>query len=161
MLRFLRPSSVYKTYWTRGTPESTLDSLTPRLLREGMLRKGISASGRTAGFRHPSLFFSFRKPLTCFSELFLETRGRPGDVEVKVRASFRKVRNTIIFAAVFIWVGLPVAVGIMKLTIPDFSPFGVLVVPTGFLIHYSIRGRAFRYLKRLIQIAGESNGFYR
>jgi hypothetical protein len=126
-----------------------------------MVRKGVSESGRTVFFRHPSFFFSSRRPLTCFSGLSLEIRGRRGDVEVKVGASFKKLRNTIIFITGFIWVGLPVTVGLINGAIPDFSPFGVLVVPTGFLIHYSFRGKAFRYLKRLILSAGDSNGIHR
>lgn len=161
MFRLLRHKIVYKTYRIRGTPESAIDSLTSRLLMNGMIRKGISESGRSASFRHPSLFFSSKRPLTCFSELSLETSGRGGDVEVRVGATFTKIRNTVIFAMGLIWVGLPIAVGLLNTTFPDFSPFGVLVVPTGFLIHYSLRGSAFRYLKRLIQSTGESNGIYR
>ncbi|MHB9029438.1 MAG: hypothetical protein ACYC9O_11780, partial [Candidatus Latescibacterota bacterium] len=151
----------YKTYRIQGNPESALDLLTSRLLKEGMVRKGVSESGRTVYLRHPSFFFSSRRPLTCFSELSLEASGRRGDVEMRVGASFKKLRNTIIFATAFIWVGLPVTVGMVNSAIPDFSPFGVLVVPTGFLIHYSLRGSAFRFLKRLIQSAGASNGIRR
>ena len=37
---------------------------------------------------------------------------------------------------------------------PDFSPYGCLVIPAGFLIHYTVRGRVMRYLRKTVDRAG-------
>ncbi len=160
MLRTIFQKFVFKTFRTKGNPEVIRYSLTRHLLEQGMVQTGVSESGAVASFRYPSLLFSSKRPLTCLSELTVEARGNGGDVKVRVGASFVKVRNFTIFIMGFIWMGLPVVMALLRGTLPDFSPFGVLVVPAGFLTHYMVRGRVFRYLRRLIENAGENYGVH-
>ncbi len=158
MFRFMRRVFVFKTYHVRGSPESALDALSRVLITNGMIRTGMPESGGKVTFRHPSIFFSSRHPLSYISELSLEARGRGGEAELRVGASFTKMKTYIIIAMGFVWIGLPIAYGLLNATFPEFSPFGVLVVPTGILLHYSFRGSAFRRLRRLIQNPGDTHG---
>jgi hypothetical protein len=151
---------VFKTFRTRGNPEAIRYSLTSHLLERGLVQTGVSESGAVVYFRYPSLWFSSRRPLTCLSELTVEARGSGGEVKVRVGASFVKIRNFNIFLMGFIWFGLPVILALLRGTLPDFSPFGVLVIPAGVLVHYTVRGRVFRYLRRAIENAGESHGVH-
>jgi hypothetical protein len=148
---------VYKTFTTSGTPENVRRLITDRILSLGMKQTGISESGAVTFFRYPYPFFSSRKPLTCISRLSVETRGGGGTVRVRVGASFEKIRWFTIFLMSFIWFGIPVLVGILRNSFPDFSPFGCLVVPAGIFTHYSVRGRAFRYLRTFIERAGSTS----
>lgn len=150
-------SFVYKTFTTTGSPESVRESLTEHFLSHGLARTGNSASGMVTFFRYPSMFFSTKRPLTCISEVSVEARGNGGSVRVRIGATFTKVKYFNLFIMTFIWVGLPILVGILKGTYPNFSPFGCLVVPAGFLAHYAVRGRVFRYLKASVERAGTPN----
>jgi hypothetical protein len=158
MLRRIFQKFVFKTYRTRGNPEAVRYGLTSHLLERGMVQTGVSESGAVVSFRYPSLLFSSKRPWTCLSELTVEARGNGGEVKVRIGASFVKIRNFTILLMGFIWMGLPTGLALLRGTFPDFSPFGVLVVPAGFLIHYSVRGRVFRYLRRAIENAGEHHG---
>lgn len=160
MLRKIFQKFVFKTFRTKGNLETVRYSITGHLLEHGMVQTGVSDSGAVVYFRYPSLWFSSKRPLTCLSELTVESRGSGGDVHVRVGASFVKIRNFNIFLMAFIWMGLPTVIALMRGTMPDFSPFGVLVVPAGFLVHYTVRGRVFRYLRRVIEFAGENHGIH-
>jgi len=44
--------------------------------------------------------------------------------------------------------------GVLQRSLPEFSPFGFLVVPAGFFLHYTIRARVFRYLRKTVERVG-------
>lgn len=146
-----RHSFIHRKYRISGAPADVLDSLSRHLTAHGMVKTETAGNGLSAFFRYPSIFFSSKRPLTCISKLFIVVSGAGGDTEVEVGVTFTKIRNYTMFILGFIWVGLPVLFAIFQRTVPNFSPFGVLVVPVGFLLHYSVRGKVFRTLKRLIE----------
>lgn len=145
---------VYKTYTTTGSPESVRQNLTEHFLSHGLERTGSSTSGAVTSFRYPSLLFSSKRPLTCVSDVSLEALGNGGTVRVRIGATFTKIKYFTIFIMAFIWIGLPILLGVLQGTIPEFSPFGCLVVPAGFLTHYMVRGRVFRYMRVSVERAG-------
>lgn len=155
MFPLFRHAFVYRTYRMTGDPESALDTLIRRLTVRGMIRTDAVTGIRTASFRYPSFFFSSRRPLTCISRLTAEVRREGRETVVRIGATFTKIRNYTIVIFGLIWIGLPILVAVLRGAFPDFSPFGVLVVPVGFLLHYSVRGRVFRALRRIIENGGE------
>ncbi len=160
LVRLFRRTYIHKSYRIRGNPDAVFDELIILFQARGLVKTGFAVNGRKAFFRYPSVFFSTRRPLTCVSDLTLETRGIGRETEVRLGATFVKVRYFILLTMSFIWVGLPLLVGLLRSSLPDFSPFGVLIVPTGVLLHYSIRGRVFRHLRRLVHRVEETNGVH-
>lgn len=155
MFRIFQHEFVYRTYRMTGDPKSALDTLIRRLTVRGMVRMDNVTDALVASFRYPSIFFSSRRPLTCVSRLTAEVRHDGRETVVRIGAAFTKVRAYTIIILGFIWIGLPILVAVLRGAFPDFSPFGVLVVPLGFLLHYSVRGRVFRTLRRIIESGGE------
>ena len=149
---------VYKTYKTKGDAQYVRDELIYILLSKGYVKAGNSDSGTAIFFRNPSLFFSSKKPLTCISQLSLETAGSGGEVNVRVGMTFTKIRNFTVFLMTFVCAGIPALLGILRTGSPDFSPLAGLGIPAGFLVHYAVRGRVFRYWKFLVKKVGEDHG---
>ncbi len=146
---------VYKEFSTKGTPETVRRYLADHFLLGGMKRDGVSPSGAIDYFRRASIFFSSKRPLTCITRMSLETIGRPGAVRVRIGVTFTMIKIFAIMLMALIWFGYPVLKSIFQGGLPDFSPYGCLVIPAGFFLHYTVRGRVIRYLKRTVERAGE------
>jgi hypothetical protein len=151
---------VYKTYNTKGDARYVRDELIYLLLSKGYVKNGNTDSGSTISFRYPSWFFSSKKPLTCISQVSLETSGSGGEVTIKVGMTFTKIRNFTVFLILLVCAGIPAFIGIIRNGSPDFSPMAGLGIPAGFLAYYAVRGRVFRYWKFLVRKVGEGHGLY-
>lgn len=152
---------IFKTYKTKGDLQLVHDEITHILLSKGFVKTGTSDFGKESFFRYPSIFFSSKRPLTCISELSVETMGNPGEVRVRIGMTFTKIRNFTIFIMTFVCFVIPVFLGILRNGSPDFSPMSSLGIPAGFLVYYAVRGRVFRYWRYLITQVGEVHGFHR
>lgn len=148
---------IFKTVTTRGSRDAVWYGLIRHFLEHGMVQTRVSESGAVIYFRQPSLFFSSKRPLTCISELSMEAKSGREEVVVRFGVSFVKIRNFTIILMGFVWIGFPVISSLIRGTLPDFSPFGVLVIPLGVLVHYSVRGRVLRYLRKAVENMGENN----
>jgi hypothetical protein len=157
----VRSKYVFKTFSTTGSPEFIRERLVEMLLSHGFGRTGTSESGAVLYFNYPSIFFSSKRPLTCISRLTLETRGQDGNVRVRIGATFTKIKYFTIFVMSFLWFGIPIVMALLKGGFPDFSPFGGLVIPAGFLVHYTVRGRVFRRLRAYVEKVGNDDDFRR
>ncbi len=145
---------VFKEYTTTGTPETVRDHLSYHFLANGLRRDGVSPSGAIDYFRRSSVFFSSKRPLTCITRMSLETIGRTGAVRVRIGVTFTMIKVFTILLMSLIWFGYPVLKSILQGGLPDFSPYGCLVIPAGFFLHYTVRGRVMRYLRRTVDRAG-------
>ena len=80
--------------------------------------------------------------------------GSGGGARIRIGATFTKIKYITIAVMGFLWLGFPVLSGVLQRSLPEFSPFGFLVVPAGFFLHYTIRGRVFRYLRKTVERVG-------
>ena len=84
----------------------------------------------------------------------LEAIGRPGAVRVRIGVTFTMIKVFTVMLMALVWFGYPAVKSIVQGDMPDFSPYGCLVIPAGFLIHYTVRGRVMRYLRKTVDRAG-------
>lgn len=143
---------VYRTYHTKGTTDSVREKLTESLLSNGYQQTGNE--NNVYFFRYPSFLFSSKRPLTCVSRLSLEVtendEKNSGKIQVKIGANFTKIRY---FTISLITVGcfiLPAVLGYIQRGMPDIPPMAYLGIPVGFMLHYHVRWRVFKTLRRLI-----------
>mgnify|MGYP000748707158 CR=1 FL=1 len=70
---------------------------------------------------------------------------------VKIGANFNKIRYfNISLIAVMCFV-IPAILGYMQSGFPDIPPVSYLGIPLGFMIHYHVRMRSLKTLKRFIE----------
>jgi len=143
----------YKTYRITGQADNVQKKLFSFLESSGLKRTG-SGEG-TALYRYPSLFFSSKRPLTCISRLSTAVRQREGSVDVLLGVSFTKIRYyTIALIAILCFI-LPALLGYVQYRRVDIPLFSYIGIPIGVLLHYHVRWRVFRVLKRLVNQSGE------
>ena len=143
----------HKTYRTSGEADTIQKKFISFLESSGLER--IDSRDSTMLFRYPSLFFSSKRPLTCISRLTTVIRQNNGAVDIQLGVSFTKIRfYTIALIAIlcFLFPALISYVKYGRVEIPLLSYIGI---PIGFLLHYHVRWRVFRVLKRLIRQSGE------
>ena len=147
-------SFVYRTYTIRGNRTSVRDRITERLIKNGYVLK--NDTGAVRFFRYPKILFSSKRPLTCISRLSLDVMEKNTGSSVKIGVTFTKIRYFTIGIMLLICVVVPVITGIIKYGIPDIPPVSYLGIPLGFMLHYHVRARAFRALKRLVYSVEEN-----
>lgn len=150
-------SYIYKTFTLDGDEADVTGKITDLLTGNGYVRKGDSGSVRF--FRYSSIRFSSKKPLTCISSLSLDVTGRNGLSHVTVGMTFTKLRRFTIVLMLFVCVVVPCIVSYLKYgagSLPDIPPMSYLGVPLGFMLHYHVRWRVFRAVKRLVESAGKN-----
>ena len=151
-------SYIYKTFTLDGDEAAVASKITDLLTGNGYVRKGDSGSVRY--FRYPSIRFSSTKPLTCISSLSLDVTGRNGVSQVTVGMTFTKIRRFTIALMLLVCVVVPCMVNYIQYgagRLLDIPPMSYLGVPLGFMLHYHVRWRVFRAVKRLVESAGENN----
>ena len=149
-------SFTYKTYEIHGDGTSVREKISELFTERGYIRTG--ESGSACLFRYPSILFSSKKPLTCISRLSLDVTERNGRSRVTIGVTFTKIRYFTIALIVLICIGIPVLISFVQYGInrlPDIPPMAYLGLPLGFMLHYHVRWRVFRAVKRLVESAGE------
>ncbi len=149
----MKKKYVYRTYRTKGNPDSVRNRLADMLLSHGYKRTGNENS--VEYFRYPAITFSSKRPLTCISGLSLEVTGHNGDVRVKIGANFAKIRFFIILVMVILCAVIPGILGYLQHGIPDIPIVAYLGIPLGIMVHYNVRWRVFRALGRFIVQTGD------
>ena len=149
-------SYIYKTFTLDGDEADVTDKIIDLLTGNGYVRNGDS--GSVHFFRYPSIRYSSKKPLTCISRLSLDVTGRNGVSYVTVGVTFTKIRRFTIALMLFVCVVVPCIVSYVRYgagRLPDIPPISYLGVPLGFMLHYHVRWRAFRAVRRLVESAGK------
>ena len=146
---------AYKTFTVPGDPDAVRGSMTRSLLDAGHRKTGESE--HAVSFVYSRIGFSSKRPLTCISRLSLDFRRDGNGTVVKAGATFTKIRWFTIFIFALVCGVIPAGLGIWMRGYPDIPPMSYLGIPLGFMVHYHVRGRAFRALRRLAYAAGGSN----
>ena len=142
---------IYRSYKVKGDPESARKKLTTVLLEKGVVK--IDDVHASSIFRYPSLVFSSKKPLTCISRLSMEVTEHNMNSMVKIGITFTKIRYSIIFIILFLFIIVPATLGYIQDGISGVMPppVALLGIPLGFMVHYHVRWRVFRTLQYLIK----------
>ena len=140
---------VYKTYSTPLNADHVRESLISTFLEYGYVQE--ESAENSLQFRYPSLRFTSKKPMTCISRIRFHLNSGPGTTEVVTGVTFTKIRFFTIAVMALICVVIPIIIGYYQHGRPDIPPMAVLGIPLGFLVHYQVRGRVFRTLRRMIE----------
>lgn len=146
----VRTTIVYKKYPITLPAETVANRLEQALTDKGFVRKSVS--GTAVEFRNRSLTFSSTKPLTCISWIVIPPLDPNNRGTITVGASFTKIRYFTIAVMVLFCVVLPAMIGYVQSGVPEVPPTSIVGFPLGFLLHYHVRGRAFRALGRLVAL---------
>ncbi len=144
---------VYRTYQTKGIPDSVRERLADMLLSSGYKHTGDE--NNVMYFRYPVVTFSSKRPLTCISRLSLEVTEHNGNVRVKIGANFAKIRYFIIIVMLLMCAVIPGIVGYLQHGMLDIPTVAYLGIPLGVMAHYQVRWRVFKTLGRLITQTGK------
>ncbi|MBN1291122.1 MAG: hypothetical protein JXB48_04715 [Candidatus Latescibacteria bacterium] len=145
-------SYIYKTYTVRGDKSTVCEKITNILVSNGFILTGETYLSRN--FKYPSLTFSSKKPLTCISRLSLNVKDSNGISRLTIGVTFSKIRNFTIIIILLICVVLPVMLSFAKYgydRLPEIPLPAYLGIPLGFMVHYHVRWRVFRVLRRLAE----------
>lgn len=146
---------VHKTVTVPGDPDAIRESMTRVLVENGYRQTG--GGGEGLQFVYPRIGFSSKRPLTCISSLSLDFRRDCDFTVVQIAATFTKIRWFTIVVFTLICAVFPAALGLWLHGIPEIPPMAYLGIPLGFMVHYHVRARAFRALRRLAFAAGGSH----
>ncbi len=143
---------IERTYHAESVPALLRERLADALTGRGFILR--ERNGDSDCFRNLSLTFSSAKPLACISHLKLSVRPAGGGSEVHAAFTFTKIKVFIIAMLILVCLAIPSAIGIAQRGYPDIPPTAWICIPIGFLVHYHVRGRAFRAFGRLVSECG-------
>jgi hypothetical protein len=145
-------SYVSRTFCAIGDIDEVRNNIAERLQENGFTL--IFSDALDDHYSNTSILFTSKRPLTCISRLTVEImngKREKDKIPVKIGANFSKIRYfNIVLIAVFCFV-IPAVLGYIQNGIPDIPPISYAGIPVGFLLHYHVRMRAFRALKRMIE----------
>ncbi len=145
-------SYVSRSFTAAGGIDAVRDSISECLHENGFIRKSTDS-----GFDYyinRSILFNSKRPLTCISRLTVEVQARKCEKEktlVIISANFAKIRYFNIGLITILCFVIPAILGYVQNGIPDIPPISYAGIPVGIMLHYHVRTRAFRALKRLIE----------
>ena len=145
---------VYKSFIAHGSGSAISEKIAERLTSVGYIQTG--KSGSILNFRYPSIRFSSKKPLTCVSRLSLSTTDNNGSVHIIIGVTFTKIRYFIIIVMLMVCGVIPALIGIARNGVPEIPLSSYVGIPLGFMVHYHVRWRVFRTLKRLVRSVEET-----
>ena len=143
---------IYKKYTVRGEKTRVSEEIKNILVSNGFILTGETDDSRN--FRYSSLRFSSKKPLTCISRLSLGIKEKNGVSHITVGVTFTKIRYFTILVMLLVCVVLPLVMSFVKYGYnqpPDIPLPAYLGIPLGFMLHYHVRMRVFRVLRRLME----------
>jgi hypothetical protein len=146
----VRTTIIYKKYPISIPAVTVANRLEQALIDKGFVRNSVL--GAVVEFRNRSLTFSSTNPLTCISRIVIPPMDTDMRGTITVGASFEKIRYFTIAVMVLFCVVLPAMIGYIQSGVPEVPPTSIVGFPLGFLLHYHVRGRAFRALGRLVTL---------
>lgn len=143
----------YKTFSITGSV-TAFQKKFASVLESGGLKNNGSKDGALL-FRHPSLFFTSKRPLTYITSLSLDTFQENGSVRVRIGVNLLKIKMLIAVLILFFCFMLPIMFGYSYKGWFDLPPTSWTGIPVGMLLYYHARARVSRMLKRVAQQSGE------